>query len=80
MYYELLPIHWRTIQPYGVEIDSLIYTDDHYALYNHKGAKAPYTGKHTGKWPIRQDPRDRLHAYFQDLEGTWHVLRWTHAL
>lgn len=80
MYYELLPIEWRTIQPYGVEIDSLIYTDDHYALYNHKGAKPPYTGKHAGKWPIRQDPRDRLHAYFQDLEGIWHVLRWTHAL
>lgn len=80
LYYELLPICWRTIQPYGVEIDSLIYNDDHYALYNHRGATAPYTGKHAGKWPIRQDPRDRLHAYFQDLEGTWHVLRWTHAL
>lgn len=80
LYYELLPIEWRTIQAYGVEIDSLLYNDDHGALYEYRKAKSPYTGKYAGQWPIRHDPRDRIHAYFQDLTGEWHVLRWTHAL
>jgi putative transposase len=74
LYYELMPIKWRTIQPYGVEYRNLTYDDA--MLYRYRRATSPYPG---GKWPIRIDPRNLLHAYFQDTEGKWHVLRWTHA-
>ncbi|MEV5568347.1 transposase, partial [Streptomyces sp. NPDC052196] len=75
LYYELLPIQWRTIQPYGVEYQYLTYDAD--ILYRYRKSTSPYPG---GKWPIRIDPRNVLHAFFQDpADGTWHVLRWTHA-
>ncbi|MEU2770989.1 TniB family NTP-binding protein [Streptomyces diastaticus] len=75
LYYELLPIQWRTIQPYGVEYQYLTYDAD--ILYRYRKSTSPYPG---GKWPIRIDPRNVLHAYFQDpADGAWHVLRWTHA-
>ncbi|MEV4921630.1 Mu transposase C-terminal domain-containing protein [Streptomyces roseoverticillatus] len=76
LYYELMPIQWRTIQPYGIEYRNLTY--DAPILYRYRRATSPYPG---GKWPVRTDPRNLLHAYFQDPDdGKWHVLRWTHAL
>jgi transposase InsO family protein len=76
LYYELLPIHARKIHPSGVELGYLTYNAD--VLYRYRNTRSPYPD---GKWPIRQDPRDMLHAYFHDPDdGTWHVLRWTHAL
>jgi len=76
LYYDLLPIEKRTIQPGGrVEIDSLIYNAD--VLVQYGNSRSPYPD---GLWPIRHDPRNRLHAYFQDpADGGWHLLRWTHA-
>ncbi|MER5864573.1 transposase [Kitasatospora sp. NPDC002040] len=76
LYYELLPIAPRTIQPYGVQIGYLIY--DAEILYQYRGTKAPYPDGH---WPIRYDPRNLLHSYFLDpADGRWHTLRWIHAL
>lgn len=75
LYYELLPIAWRSIQPAGVEIDHLIYSAE--VLTRYRGSRSPYPD---GKWPIRHDPRNRLHAYFHDpADGSWHLLRWAHA-
>ncbi|MFD4393764.1 transposase [Kitasatospora sp. NPDC058478] len=75
LYYDLMPIQWRTIQHYGVEYRNLTY--DAPILHRYRRAKSPYPG---GKWPLRTDPRNLLHAYFQDPhDGQWHVLRWTHA-
>lgn len=76
MYYELLPIENRKIHPYGVELSHLYYNAD--ILYRYRGSTSPYPN---GKWPIRVDPRNPLHAYFHDpADGRWHILRWTHAL
>ncbi|WP_344462998.1 Mu transposase C-terminal domain-containing protein [Kitasatospora kazusensis] len=76
LYYELLPIERRTIQPAGVQLGYLTYNAD--ILYRYRRAQSPYPG---GLWPIRYDPRNLLHAYFVDpADGRWHVLRWTHAL
>ncbi|MFI9077575.1 transposase [Streptomyces sioyaensis] len=76
VYFELLPIAPRVIHPYGVELNYLTYNAD--ILFLYRKAKAPYPD---GLWPIRYDPRNLLHAYFLDpADGTWHVLRWTHAL
>lgn len=75
LYYELLPIERRTIQPGGVEIDNLVYSAD--VLTRYRGSRSPYPD---GKWPIRHDPRNRLHAYFHDpADGSWHILDWTRA-
>jgi putative transposase len=78
LYYELLPIvqPGRVIHPYGIELNHLTYNAE--ILYRYRKATSPYPG---GKWPIRYDPRNLLHAYFQDpADGSWHLLRWTHAL
>jgi putative transposase len=78
LYYELLPIaggRGRTIHAFGVQIDRLTYNAE--ILYRYRQARSPYPG---GLWPIRRDPRNLLHAYFHDpADGTWHILRWTHA-
>lgn len=76
VYFELLPIARRVIHPYGIELNHLTYNAD--ILYRYRKAKAPYPD---GLWPIRHDPRNLLHAYFLDpADGSWNVLRWTHAL
>ncbi|BAJ28202.1 MULTISPECIES: Mu transposase C-terminal domain-containing protein [Kitasatospora] len=76
MYFELLPIAYRVIHPYGIELNHLVYNAD--VLYRYRGTKSPYQN---GLWPIRFDPRNLLNAYFLDpADGTWHVLRWVHAL
>ncbi|MFH9348167.1 Mu transposase C-terminal domain-containing protein [Kitasatospora sp. NPDC017646] len=76
MYYELLPIEGRTIQPGGVQLNYLTYNAP--VLYQYRNATAPYPD---GLWPIRYDPRNVSQAFFLDpADGRWHVLRWTHAL
>ena len=78
LYFELLPIEWRTIQRYGVEIDRLIYRGD--ALVPYRNKKSPYGGRAAGKWPIRVDPRDLNRVYFRDPDdGEWHEIPWAHA-
>ncbi|MFI5803729.1 Mu transposase C-terminal domain-containing protein [Streptomyces sp. NPDC051561] len=76
IYFELLPIAPRVIHPYGVELNHLTYNAD--ILYRYRESKSVYPD---GRWPVRYDPRNLLHAYFLDpADGQWHVLRWTHAL
>lgn len=70
---EFLETRWRTIQPYGVEVDGRRYNGD--GLY-HDGRPSPYLN---GKWPIQVNPDDVDHAYFRDLERKWHQLDWEHA-
>ena len=78
LYFKLLPIKFRTIQKYGVEIDSLIYRGD--VLRPYKNKKSSLGGRAAGRWPIRVDPRDLNKAYFQDPEDdTWHEIPWAHA-
>lgn len=76
--YDFLPVHPRTIQHYGVEIGGLRYNGA--ALDPYRGAPSPYGGTLAGKWPIRVNPDDVRHAYFQDpADGGWHALDWEHA-
>lgn len=78
LYFELLPIEWRTIQKYGVEIDKLIYRGD--VLRRYANLKSSSSGRAAGRWPIRKDPRDLNKAYFQDPDdGDWHEIHWAHA-
>ncbi len=76
--YDFLPVDWRTIQHYGVEIDRLRYNGP--ALTPYRNRTSPYTGVQAGKWPLRVDDDDIAHVYFQDpADGSWHALVWEHA-
>lgn len=70
---EFLQTQWRTIQPYGVEIDGRRYNGK--GLYR-DGRPSPYP---KGKWPIQVNPDDIDHVYFRDLDRVWHQLNWQHA-
>jgi hypothetical protein len=79
--YEFLATRWRTIQHYGVEIDSRRYSGQ--VLKEYGGKISPYrrAGKRAGKneWPFQVDPDDITRIYFRDNEGHWHTLTWEHA-
>ena len=74
---DFLPVAWRTIQHYGVEVNGLRY--DGPALEGFRGVSSPYA-KQGGKWPIRFDPEDGARVYFQRPDDlSWSQLRWEHA-
>jgi hypothetical protein len=78
MVFDFLPVAWRTIQHYGVEVGGLRYNGP--ALTRYRNKTSPYTGEHAGKWPVRYDTDDVSRAYFQDpADNTWHELAWEHA-
>lgn len=76
--YDFLPVAWRTIQHYGVEIHGLRYNGS--ALTPYRDRASSYGGAHPGKWPVRYDPDDVSRIFFQDpADHTWRTLRWEHA-
>ncbi|MFI6997189.1 hypothetical protein [Nocardia sp. NPDC050175] len=84
LYFQLMPIAWRKITDAGVQIENLIYKDakenPEEVLFDLRHSTSPYPNA-GGKWPIRYDPRNLLHAYFHDpFKDRWVLLRWTHAL
>jgi hypothetical protein len=78
MVFDFLPVAWRTIQHYGVEVGGLRYNGP--ALTRYRNKTSPFTGVHAGKWPLRYDTDDVSRVYFQDpADNTWHELAWEHA-
>jgi hypothetical protein len=76
--YDFLPVAWRTIQHYGVELHGLRYNNA--SLNAYRNRRSGEVGVDAGKWPIRYDPDDAHRAYFQDPENrSWHTLMWEHA-
>ena len=75
--YEFLATRWRTIQHYGVEIDSRRYSGRILKEYGDK--TSPYGGSRKNQWPFQVDPDDVTTIYFRDNEGQWHTLTWEHA-
>lgn len=77
--YQFLRVEWRTIQPYGFEIDNRVYRGSGLTGYR-AGQRSPYKER-KGRWPVHVDPDDVRQVYFFDLEFTheWHALRWTEA-
>jgi transposase InsO family protein len=75
--YDFLPVAWRTIQQYGVELHGLRY--DGPGLNSYRNRVSDLTGRHAGKWPVRFDPDDIRRVFFQDPDSNeWHVLPWEH--
>lgn len=78
LYYDLLPVEWRTIQKYGVEVRGLRYDGE--VLNYVRGETSPYGGEKKGKWPIRYDPRDLSQVFFYDIAlKEWFPLHWVDA-
>jgi hypothetical protein len=76
--FDFLPVAWRTIQHYGVEVHGLRYNGP--ALTAYRNRTSPFTGAHAGKWPVRYDPDDASRIYFQDpADQAWQELAWEHA-
>jgi hypothetical protein len=75
--YDFLPVAWRTIQPYGVELHGLRY--DGAGLNGYRNRRSEITGPHAGKWSVRFDPDDIRRVFFQDPHShEWHTLWWEH--
>ncbi|QZY47082.1 DDE-type integrase/transposase/recombinase [Mycolicibacterium austroafricanum] len=73
--YEFLPVAWRTIQHYGIEIDGRIYKGD--IVAGRAKEKSPYPN---GKWPIAYNVDDITKVFFRDQRTQrWHQLTWEHA-
>lgn len=77
VYVSCLPIKWRTIQPYGVEIESQVFDGD--VLDEFRATKSRYLAKR-GSWPFHYNPGDLSQVYFQHPgTGNYHALRWVKA-
>ena len=77
LYYELLPIKWVKIHPVGVKVEYLNYSAPELGRFRHQ--RSPYPDA-KGAWPVRWDPRDRLHVYFRSPDtGEYIPLRWRDA-
>jgi site-specific recombinase XerD len=62
--YDFLDTVARTIQHYGVEVNGLRYNGP--GLDPYRNARSPYGGALAGKWPLRVNPDDVRHVWFQD--------------
>lgn len=78
LYFELLPVVWRKINHYGVEAGGLLYDSEDLDPFRNDASM--YTEPVAGKWPFRQDPRDKsvLHFWNPDIK-TWQDISWTGA-
>ncbi|MFI2507905.1 transposase [Streptomyces sp. NPDC018972] len=74
--FEFLATKWRTIQHYGVEINSRRYSGPGLP---EPGMPSPYRGPVKNGWPFQVDPDDVTRIYFRDLDRVWHTLTWEHA-
>lgn len=75
---EFLPVKWRAVRHYGVEIGGLRYNGP--AIAGCRDRTSPYQGARAGLWPFAVNPDDVSRIYFRDPEqGSWHELPWEHA-
>ncbi len=74
--YEFLPVVWRVIQHYGIDVGGRRYKGDIVAG-RAKEKKSPYPNQ---KWPIAYNVDDITKVYFRDDRTRhWHPLVWEHA-
>ncbi|MHC6595197.1 transposase [Arthrobacter sp. C152] len=77
-YIALLPLDWRTIQPYGINFEGLTY--DAESLHEHRGVPSGLPSPANGRWEIRYDPYRLRSIYVKDhRKGRWIEAEWTLA-
>jgi len=75
---EFLPVKWRAVRHYGVEVGGLRYNGP--AIAGYRDRTSPYQGARAGLWPFAVNPDDVSRIYFRDPgDGNWHELPWEHA-
>ncbi|WP_427017758.1 Mu transposase C-terminal domain-containing protein [Pseudarthrobacter sp. P1] len=77
-YIALLPLEWRSIQPYGINFHNLHY--DHPALHEYRGVHSGLPAPANGRWEIRYDPYRLQSIHVRDhRKGAWIEAEWTMA-
>lgn len=75
-YIALLPVDWRSIQPYGVNFHGLHY--DAAALHDYRGVPSGLPSPANGRWEIRYDPYRIQSIYVRDhRKGKWIEAEWS---
>ncbi|WP_350352353.1 Mu transposase C-terminal domain-containing protein [Microbacterium sp. A8/3-1] len=75
-YIALMPIAWRTIQPYGINLHGLVYDND--ALHPLRGRSSGLPGPARGRWEVRFDPYNLRQVWVRDHRaGSWICAAWT---
>lgn len=73
--YEFLPVVWRVIQHYGIDVGTRRYKGD--IVAGRAKEKSPYPNQ---KWPIAYNVDDITKVYFRDHRTRrWHRLVWEYA-
>ncbi|MDV3245715.1 Mu transposase C-terminal domain-containing protein [Mycobacterium avium subsp. hominissuis] len=77
-YIGLLPVAWRSIQPYGINFEGLHY--DSPELHPLRGVSSGLPGPARGRWEIRYDPYRLQSVFVRDhRQGRWIEAEWTLA-
>jgi putative transposase len=77
-YIGLLPVAWRSIQPYGINFEGLHY--DSPELHPLRGVSSGLPEPARGRWEIRYDPYRLQSIFLRDhKEGRWIEAEWTLA-
>jgi len=73
-YLELLPVAWRAVNDYGIQIDYRTYDDPGLGPYRrqHSGVTA-----RRGLWAVHYDPYDLTRVFVRTPDG-WVTAQWTH--
>ncbi|MGO3259780.1 Mu transposase C-terminal domain-containing protein [Corynebacterium variabile] len=74
-YIALLPVAYRSIQPYGINFDGLHYTAPELAEY--RGMSSGLPAPASGKWEVRYDPHRMTRIWVRDhVKGRWIEATW----
>ncbi|HIW91251.1 MAG TPA: DDE-type integrase/transposase/recombinase [Candidatus Corynebacterium avicola] len=74
-YIALLPVVYRSIQPYGVNFDGLHYSAPELAEY--RGMSSGLPAPASGKWEVRYDPHRMNRIWVRDhVKGRWIEAQW----
>ncbi len=77
-YIALLPLTWRTVQPYGINLGGLIYDAD--LLHPMRGRRSGLAGEARGRWEVRYDPYNLRQVWVRDLHNErWITASWALA-
>lgn len=77
-YIGLLPVAYRSIQPYGINFESLHF--DSPGLHPLRGMKSGLPAPANGRWEVRYDPYRLQSIFVRDhRRGAWIEARWTMA-
>ncbi|KNC23561.1 hypothetical protein FF38_07072, partial [Lucilia cuprina] len=75
-YIALMPMEWRTIQPYGINLHSLTYDSE--MLHPFRGRTSGLSGAARGRWEVRYDPYNLRQIWVRDHHADrWITANWT---